>query len=251
MNRGLFLRVVSSVALIATLAVNALANILPINGLTTGEVADRYPSLFTPTGFTFSIWSVIYALLLAFIVYAWIHRSNKSITAMLPWFVLSCVLNISWILVWHHLMPVSSVIIMVLLLFTLTTLFRLAHRSSNDSQKHAVFVSLPFTIYFAWICVATIANIAAYLSSTGWNGFAISPQVWTVMMLVTACALGLVIFLRFRTPAVIAVILWTLVGIFFRWRDSDYDLIEYSAPILGVLLIVAAVFASRQRRMRA
>jgi hypothetical protein len=44
------------------LTVNALANILPINGLTTGEVSDSYINLFTPAGFTFSIWGLIYTL---------------------------------------------------------------------------------------------------------------------------------------------------------------------------------------------
>ncbi|MBX2961501.1 MAG: hypothetical protein KF687_03260 [Cyclobacteriaceae bacterium] len=49
----------NTLALIGVLTVNALANILPINGLNTGQVSALYPSLFTPAGITFSIWSVI------------------------------------------------------------------------------------------------------------------------------------------------------------------------------------------------
>lgn len=249
MNRALLLRVLSSAALLGTLVVNALANILPINGLTTGEVADRYPSLFTPAGFTFGIWSVIYALLIAFIIYTWIERNNEAIMAMLPWFILSCLLNMGWIVVWHYLLPAISVIIMILLLYTLTTLFRMVHREPDDSGKHKLFVRLPFSVYFSWICVATIANIAAYLSSTSWNAFALPPQLWTVLMLLIACLLSVVIFFKFRSPAVIAVVLWTLAGIFFRWRNSDYDLIEFSAPVFGAMLIVAAILSSRRRRV--
>ena len=42
------------------IAVNAMANILPINGIDTGAVSDSYPNLFAPAGLTFSIWGVIY-----------------------------------------------------------------------------------------------------------------------------------------------------------------------------------------------
>ena len=41
--------------LLATLAVNALAAILPINGMTPGAISDMYPNRFVPDGFTFSI----------------------------------------------------------------------------------------------------------------------------------------------------------------------------------------------------
>ena len=56
------------VALIVVLTVNALANILPINGMNTGQISDMYPSLFTPAGFTFSIWSVLYLLQIGFVI---------------------------------------------------------------------------------------------------------------------------------------------------------------------------------------
>ena len=52
------------VALVIVITVNALANILPIAGKTTGEISGKYASLFTPAGFTFGIWSLIYAALI-------------------------------------------------------------------------------------------------------------------------------------------------------------------------------------------
>ncbi|WP_241433194.1 hypothetical protein [Listeria cornellensis] len=40
--------------------INALANILPLNGLNTGEISNRLDVLFTPAGYVFVIWGVIY-----------------------------------------------------------------------------------------------------------------------------------------------------------------------------------------------
>jgi translocator protein len=247
MKTPVVLRMGGTIALAATLVVNALANLLPINGLTTGEVASRYPNLFTPAGFTFSIWSVIYCLLIGFVVHTWVRRNDGKIDRLLPWFILSCVLNVTWILVWHNLLPLLSVVVMILLLVTLTRIFVFVQNSFPHSKQH-LLVRLPFTIYFAWICVATIANIAACLTSLGWNGFALSPEFWTVLMLVVACILALRIFLLYETTPVIVVLLWTLAGVYFRWKDSEYDILLHSLPVLAVVLIAVSAFRLLKQR---
>jgi benzodiazapine receptor len=57
------------IAVVAALIMNALVNILPLNGVTTAQVSDSYPNLFTPPGYVFSIWGVIYALAVVFMFY--------------------------------------------------------------------------------------------------------------------------------------------------------------------------------------
>ena len=51
---------------IGVVTVNALANILPINGYNTGQISAFYPNYFVPAGFTFSIWGLIYLFLLCY-----------------------------------------------------------------------------------------------------------------------------------------------------------------------------------------
>ena len=187
---ALSLRLLATLAFAGTLAVNALANILPINGLNTGQVSDRYPSLFTPAGLTFSIWTVIYLLLLGFVVLSWRRKHDKSITRLLPWFIASCVLNMSWIWVWHHLLVGFSVVIMLVMLAVQIVLFRIIHRQYRESREEQVFIALPFTIYLAWISVATIANVSAWLTAQGWKGGYLSPDAWTVVMMSIAAILA-------------------------------------------------------------
>lgn len=243
----MLLRISSTVFMLAVLLVNALANTLPINGLTTGQVADRYPSFFTPAGFTFSIWSVIYILLVGFVVLTWFRRNDERLDKILLLFILSCALNITWILVWHHLLSLVSVGVMLCLLVVLTLLFLQTRQAFASRPTDVLFIKLPFAIYFAWICVATIANISAHLSSTRWEQFGISDQYWTVIMLAVAAALGAWLSVRFRAPAVAVVLIWTQTGVYFRWRSEDVAILVYTPLILACILAVAVYFSFRRR----
>ena len=131
------------VALVAVLTVNALANILPINGMNTGQISVLYPSLFTPAGFTFSIWSVIYLLLIVFAIGQFKIKEQPYFKELSMWFLLSCFANASWILVWHYLLTTASVAVMLLLLYSLTRIFLLL--TANQLSKTEWFViKLPF-----------------------------------------------------------------------------------------------------------
>ena len=157
-----YLSVLNLLALAAVIVVNALAVTLPINGMSTGAISDMYPSLFTPAGFTFSVWSAIYMLLITFsIAQFWLQR-QPYFTELSLWFLLSCVANASWIMVWHHLFTLASVVVMLLLLFSLTRIFLLLSRHSLSTWQWWC-IKLPFLFYLSWICVATIANISCLL----------------------------------------------------------------------------------------
>lgn len=238
MSKPLSYTLISTLAFIMMLTVNALANILPINGLNTGEVSALYPSLFTPAGITFSIWSIIYLLLLGFIFLQWRNSDAYIFANVSKLFWLSCLLNAGWILSWHYLQVSMSVTIMLLLLLTLTQLFLRVRRISMTKPEEKIFIRLPFTIYFAWICVATIANISALFVSFQWEGAILSPTAWTVVMMVIASLLALFIVYKYRAPVFALVISWALFGIFMRWNNTENIPIAYTA--MSLLLIVSA-----------
>ena len=136
--KNFLLPLTAVILFVAMITVNALANALPINGLDTGEVSDLYPSLFTPSGITFSIWSVIYFFLAGSVVVMWRHRNNELIQKLLTLFCASCILNLSWILAWHYLLPGVSVIIMVLLLIVLIIIFKTVNQAGDlDTTKRS------------------------------------------------------------------------------------------------------------------
>jgi benzodiazapine receptor len=243
MNKNTAVALAAIVFFGGVLTVNTLANVLPINGLNTGQVSDLYPSLFTPAGITFSIWSVIYVLLLGFVILAWTRRSHDFIKNLLPWFIANCVLNMCWILAWHFLLPAISVLIMLMLLFSLIRIFMILHRRHPADRKEQIFIYLPFTLYFGWICVATIANISAFLVHLEWNGGFLSPEQWTVAMMCVAAGLSAVIAIRFRASAFVIVVIWALVGIYLRWDGTAYVNITRAAIALMIALTIIFFFS--------
>jgi benzodiazapine receptor len=236
-----FLPAINSAAFVGVLTVNALANILPINGMNTGEVSALYPSLFTPAGFTFSIWSVIYLFLAGFVVVQWRWKEKPVFKELSSWFLISCAANASWIIAWHYLYIYTSVAIMLVLLISLIKLFLLL-QSQTFSAIENVFIKITFSIYFSWICVATIANLSALLISVQWSGGPLSAVAWTVILILIAAALSVFITLTYNVPAYSLVTMWALFGIYSRWADSDQPFITKTAFVSMLVLVLTWLY---------
>ncbi len=252
------LPVLNTVGLALTLTVNALANILPINGVTTGAVSDRYDNLFVPAGYTFSIWGLIYLLLTIFVVYDWMSARkgdpNSSFDGRISiWFFVSCLANAGWILAWHHgLLPLTLVLMLVLLGCLLAVYLRLGIGVRSVSRGELSFVHLPFSVYLGWITVATIANVAALLTSIHWDGLGLSPQFWTVSVIAVATALALAMALRRRDVFFCLVVDWAFTGILVkRLGDSTAPDQAVVIAIIAALVIVSAaiIFQIARRRV--
>jgi benzodiazapine receptor len=159
------------------------------------------------------------------------------------WFLLSSLANISWILAWHYLFIYASVLIMLILLFSLTRIFLLLQFFDLNSWKEKIFVKLTFIFYFSWICVATIANISALLVSLSWDGGFLSPIAWTITMITIASALGIYIVARFREPAFFIVLIWALYGIYGKWGGTENNIIAITALVeLSLLFVLFFIF---------
>jgi translocator protein len=238
MNSNKTLLIGNILALVVVLTVNTLAISLPINGMSTGKISDLYPSLFTPAGFTFSVWSVIYLLLIGFVAAQFRIKNESYFQELSLWFLLSCLANVSWILVWHHLFTTASVAVMLLLLYSLINIFLLLQKNKIKSWVEWVFIKLPFLFYLSWICVATITNISALLVALNWSGGFLSPEYWTMIMISVAALLGLFIAYKFKEPAFLLVLMWAFFGIYSRWIGTEHDVIAHTSRIAGIALAV-------------
>lgn len=210
-------------AVVATIVVNGLANALPINGLTTGEISDRFDVFFVPAGYVFSIWGVIYLGLIAFAVYQALpaQRVNPRLADIAPLFLLSSAANIAWIFLWHYEQFVWTLPVMVLLLLSLIGIYvRLGIGETAVSTAERWLVRLPFSIYLGWITVATIANATSLLEFLNWNGWGIAPQTWAVIMLGVALIVAALMAVTRRDWAYLAVLVWAFAGIGVKHADT-------------------------------
>jgi hypothetical protein len=222
MKNTLLLKISVAAAYAAMVAVNVLANALPIGGVTTGEASARHANLFTPAGVTFSIWGLIYLLLFVYTLRQFgLGRQEggrervKLLAAVGRYFILTSLANISWILAWHHGMIGLSVLIMLVLLFFLI-LIADELKKARLSLTDTLCLRLPFGVYFGWITVATIANITVYLVSLGWNGFGIPEAAWTVIVLLLGAGIGTVRMLKDRDYFYGAALAWAYAGIWLK-----------------------------------
>ncbi len=224
---------------------NALANILPINGNTTGELSNRIEVLITPAGYAFSIWSLIYIL-----IGIWIIRQYPKNRQGLPVytntsgvFVISGLLNCTWILTWHYEYFIASLVVMVAYLISLIILYK---RMKNSNP--GFFDIAPFAMNLGWISVATIVNAAYVLKDNGWNGFGYSDEVWTVIMLTVGA--GLAIIFKFKESDYIypLVFVWAYIAIGIRNQGTS-EWITYTAfGLAAILFIVSCIPANKQKQ---
>lgn len=246
MNKDLLRQIATIAALVLTLVVNWAANALPLNGVTTGAVSDSIPSYFTPAGYVFAIWGVIYLGLTAFAIYQALpsQRENPRFRAIGWGFVFSCLANSAWIFAWHYGYFALSILVMgALLLFLLGIYERLGTgQTPSPNRQEFWFARAPFSLYLGWITVATIANASTVLFTARWNGFGIGYSGWTFVMLGVAVLLGALVAWLTRDRIYIGVLLWAFIGIAMKQAEVEPS-VATAAWIAAAVTAVAWVVA--------
>ncbi len=203
-------------AMLLVIIVNGLSSAVPLNNQTMPEISAKYPSLFTPAGFTFSIWGVIYLGLIGFVIYQALpgQRRDAGIARISGWFKLNCLANALWIFAWHYDLLLLSLVLMAVILLSLVAIYRalgILDVSRNRAQQW--LVQLPFGLYTGWITVATIANLSAAQIGMGWDDLWFTAVNWTLLKLALAGAVAAIVIMRRRDKAFVLVVAWAAYGI--------------------------------------
>jgi hypothetical protein len=226
-------------AFAVTIVFNVLSNALPINGQSMPEISAKYPSLFTPAGFTFSIWGVIYAALLAFVIWQALpaQRRSRKLGAISTLFKINCLANAAWIVVWHYNLLLLSLAVMLVILATLILIYRtlIVDIESAPVSEH-LLLYLPFSLYTGWITLATIANASVLQTANGWDSVAISAVQWTLLKLALAGAIAATLILRLRDVPFALAIAWGAYGI--SVMQSATPAVSGAAMTLSLLTLI-------------
>ena len=253
------LQVLNILGFLLMLLLNFLANFLPINGMDTGELSNNYPNLFVPAGLTFSIWGVIYLLLLIFTIYqastlfsGKASRINTIVSQVGIWYFVSSVANALWIVTWHYeFLPVSVAVMSLILLSLLRINFSFGNINDSMTRMEKFLTKAPFGVYLGWICVATIANVTAWLTGVGWTGSGLEQDSWAVIMIVIGALIVLFAALRLRNGYLALAVVWAFAGIIIKRQNSEpfYQSIAFIAGAAAVVLfIVALVLVIKQNK---
>jgi len=245
-------QVVNVAAVIGTIVLNGLANALPLNGLTTGEISDRFDVYFVPAGYVFSIWGLIYLGLVGFAIYQALpaQRDNARLRRVGYLFALSCGANVAWLFLWHYEQFVWTLAAMFLLLLSLILIYlRLGIGRSAVSSAERWLVRVPFSVYLGWVTVATIANVTSVLDYVNWSGWGIGPQVWAVIMLVVGVGVATAVGFTRGDVAYMLVIVWAFAGIGIKHAATPTVAIAaWVATALVILAIGASMLWQRAKQ---
>ena len=232
------------IALIVTVLINYLSNTRFFNDTNMAEVSARYQNYFTPAGYAFSIWGLIYLLLAIFTIGQIVELrrswSERIVTGQIgPWFVVSCLANCLWVINWLHDNTGFTVVIMILLLVSLLIIIQRIYKqvTRTTSLKTRFLTLTPFAIYAGWISVALIANIAAYLTKVDLSLGALSSVNWAIVMMIVAVFVNLYMVWYRNLPEFSLVGVWALVAIGIA-NHSKVGLLANAAFMLAGLLLV-------------
>lgn len=234
--------------LVVTILMNYLSNTGIFNGETMASISAKYPSLFTPAGYAFSIWGLIYLGLFGFVLYYGAFSKNsetkeKTVQKIGCWFVISCICNSLWVVTWMYGYLLLSVPIMI---FLLVSLFKIIGNTKEEFRSNDVktnlFLKLPFSIYAGWISVALIANIAAFLVKIEWNGFGIYETTWTIIMISIAGLLHLFMIWKQKMVAFACLAVWALVAIAVANHDRNDTVYNVALAIAAILLVSILIY---------
>lgn len=227
-----------------TLVINTLGALGFINGLTQKEISDMYVTLITPSPATFSIWSIIYSLLLISVIVMILKKDapyyESALNQITLLFRMSCILNIAWVIAFSYVQVELSVLLIFGFVITLSLICRKLLKI-NDG-KHWL-LPLSFGIYTGWLFIATVVNIAAALVKLRWNGFGIADDIWAIIILIIAILLVMLVLLKIRNAIFPLPIAWAYFGIYQYLNapegfKGEFALLQ-SIALTGTAVLVA------------
>ena len=237
---------INLVFLAVTLAINTLGALGIINGLSQKEISDMYVTLITPSPSTFSIWSVIYSLLIISVIVMIVKKKDpyydQAVDQISTLFWVSCILNIAWIVAFSFVQIELSVLFIFGFVITLSVV---CQKLLKIQEGKRWLLPLSFGIYTGWLFIATVVNTAAMLVKLEWNGFGVAYDIWAIIILIVAVLLVLFVLFKNRNAAFPLPIAWAYLGIYQFLKapegfNGEFVLLQTFALIGMVILIGAA-----------
>lgn len=237
---------INAILLAITLVINTLGGMGIINDTSQSDVSDRFPTLITPSSMTFSIWSVIYGLLIISIIVMIIKKDDPyyghAIDEISPLFWISSLINAAWIITFSYVLVELALVLIFALVVVLTLICR---KLLAIQDRKRWLLPITFGLYAGWLFIATVVNTAATLVKVEWNGFGLADETWALIILIVALVLVILVMLNLRNAAFPLPVAWAYLGIYMKLQspdgyDGQYGTLQIIALVGMAILIGAA-----------
>lgn len=246
---------INGLFLLVTLVINTLGALGKINGLSQKQISDMYITLITPSPATFSIWSVIYSLLITSVIVMIVKQDDSyyksAVAEITTLFRISCILNIAWIISFSYLQIELSVLFILGFVITLCLICQKLIKIQDIKRW---LLPLSFGMYTGWLFIATVVNIASALVKLKWKGFGLPDYFWASAILIIAIVLVILVLLKIRNAVFPLPIAWAYFGIhqFLKAPEGfkeEFGLLQNIAVVGIAVLIGLAVIQFYKNRL--
>ncbi len=247
---GWRLAIATWIAIVGTFAVNTLSNFFPPGGLNVGEISNTVLGgvLITPASYAFAIWGLIYLALITYGFYQSkpAQRRSPTIRQANRWLIVACLVQMGWIFLFTLQLFWLSVLAMLGILIPLILAYQQVWQRPKADRAYRRYARTPFSLYLAWISVATIINVASALYASGWTGWLFGPVGWTIAMILVSAIVGMGIAWLRRDMAFVGVFLWAYTAIAVRHTQTAS--IWITTLVAGVLVLGVLAVSYRQHQ---
>jgi hypothetical protein len=245
--------ILNTASLIIVLGFNYLSNTKLIGEASVGAISARYDTLITPAGYAFAIWGLIYLMLILFTGFQWYDYSKSKNSVIVEktgiWFTMANIANSLWVVAWVSDMIGLSVLIMVILLGSLIQLVKRLDLEMWEAPFSIIFfVWWPITIYFGWITLATVLNVATFLVSLGWDGGFLSPLTWGIIMISISAILYLLLTYSRNLREAGVVGIWGLLAITYRQWGLNQEIAIASIIAAAIIFLYVSYHAYKNKK---
>ncbi|WCM41826.1 tryptophan-rich sensory protein [Flavobacterium sp. CBA20B-1] len=236
------------ISLLATILVNYLLNTGTMNSNTMKSISDSYFNMFTPAGYAFSIWGIIYLLLIAHTIYSFYQLTKKNNSSIIDsiglTFIATNVVNCLWVYFWLNDAILMCLILMIVLLILLLRILLNSQQLQPKIAVRNLFITCPFAIYVGWVSVALIANTAVWLTKIEWKPIFFTEVGWTILMLIIAGIIGVYISWKYNAIAFGVAVAWGVAAVAVSNFNENFNIV-----ITAVIVCIAILSVCLYRLM--
>ena len=205
-----------------------------------GTTSTSTRPLIVPKGFAFSIWGLIYTGLIVFPIYQFIKKKeHPQWRSLRVWYSLNVVLNGLWLVCASYDWIWITVIIILMMLFSLIKIDHQIRTMKNEGVEINYWIeSFVFSIYYGWVTLATVLNIAAALKFYDWDGWGIPELYWSLIILSITVLIITKLFRSYHDSAFMTVGVWAFFALALRHWESLPILAYFSLGIIMIFLIL-------------
>lgn len=242
-----YLALAGMLLMLVLYVLNSTGNLGPNPIGTTSTATDP---LIVPAPYAFAIWAPIYIGLIIFPVYQLIKNRNNhpAWVELRGWYAANVVANGLWLAAASYDWQWTTVGIIVFMLFSLFRINQLLGTITEAGAKINYWLEhFVFSIYFAWVTLATVLNVASALSFYEWNGFGIPEVTWTIVMIVIAAVITGYTSRRYRDVAYAGVVVWAFVALAIKHWGAGTQVLSYVGGAVALLFIALMLWNARER----